>query len=288
MNDKLDTVSARNKLKCRREPYWHKINQGSFLGFRKMTDDAAGVWQVRYRLDAGGQHTRALGKFDNYSPSERFDKALAAAREWLAHLEVGGATESVTVMEACEAYVNKIRALKGDLAANDLEDRYRRWVKPDPIHKIEVTKLTRDTVTRFRSRLVNAPVKVGKLGDIRARSKDTVNRDMAALRAALNQTLQDGLATSDFAWRIPLAAFKNVTRRREIYLDRAQRKMFIAMAPPDLAQLIRALCVLPLRPGALASLLVSDFDQKFDILRVGKDKSGSDRKFKVPPEIAAF
>jgi integrase len=46
--------------------------------------------------------------------------------------------------------------------------------------------------------------------------------------------------------------------------------------------------LLPLRPGALASLLVADFDQRFDILRIGKDKSGADRKFKVPVEIANF
>ncbi|WP_426112451.1 hypothetical protein [Massilia sp. PWRC2] len=228
-----------------------------------------------YRVNGGGQHTRALGKFDNYSASERFNKALAAAREWLTHFEKGGATQSVTVMEACDAYVNNIRALKGDKATNDLEDRYRRQVKPAPINKIKVTKLTSDTLSRFR-RLVDTPVKVGTLGETRARFKDTVNRDMAAVRAALNQTLQDGLATSDLAWRIPLAAFKNVTRRRGISLDRAQRKMFIDKAPADLAQLIRALCLLPLRPG------------DFDILKVGKDKSGSDRKFKVPAEIAHF
>lgn len=152
---------------------------------------------------------------------------MSAARAWLSHLEMGGATESITVMEACDAYVAKIRALKGDKPADDLEDRYRRWVKPDPIQKLEITKLTRDIVNRFRRRLVDAPVKVGKSGDTRARSKDTVNRDMAAVRAALNQPLQDGIAISDFAWRVPLAAFKNVTNRRETYLDRDQRRRFI-------------------------------------------------------------
>ncbi|MDB5936502.1 MAG: Integrase [Massilia sp.] len=288
MSDRIDTVSARSRLKCRREPYWHKINQGSALGFRKMADDVSGVWQVRYREESGRHLTRTLGKFEKSIPSERFDKAMSAARDWLSHLEMGGATESITVMEACDAYVAKIRALKGDKPADDLEDRYRRWVKPDPIQKLEITKLTRDIVTRFRRRLVNAPVKVGKSGDTRARSKDTVNRDMAPVRAALNQSLQDGLATSDFAWRVPLAAFKNVTKRRETYLDRDQRRRFIDLAEPDLAQFIRALCFLPLRPGALASLLVADFNQQFDILRIGRDKSGAERKFKVPADIADF
>lgn len=253
-----------------------------------MTADVDGVWQVRYREESGRHLTRTLGKFEQYIPSGRFDKAMSAARDWLSHLERGGATASITVMQACDAYVAKVRDLKGDKPAEDLQDRYRRWVKSDPIQKLEIVKLTRDIVTRFRRRLIDAPVKVGKSGGTRARSKDTVNRDMAAVRAALNQSLQDGIATSDFAWRVPLAAFKNVTRRREIYLDRNQRRRFIDLAQPDLAQFIRALCLLPLRPGALASLLVADFDQRFDILRIGRDKSGADRKFKVPPMIADF
>lgn len=288
MNTKIDTVTARAKLKSRREPYWHKISQGCFLGFRKMTEDPVGVWQVRYRKDSGGHLTRTLGTLDQYAAFERFDRATKLAEEWLKHVRVGGATEAITVMDACDAYVAKIRALKGDTAAKDLEGRYLRWVKPDPIHKIEITKLTRDHVTNFRRRMTTAPVKVGKSGATRPRSKDTVNRDIASVRAALNNAFADGQTTSDFAWRIPLAAFKNVTKRRDLYLDRTQRKNFIGMAPPDLAQFIRGLSLLPLRPGALAALRVGDFDTRFDILRTGKDKSGSDRKFKVPPEIAEF
>jgi integrase len=288
MSDKIDTVTARAKLQSRREPYWHKISQGCFLGFRKMTADPSGVWQVRYRKDSGGQLTRTLGKLDHYAGFERFDRAVTLAQEWLKHVRAGGATDAITVIDACNAYAEKIRTLKGDAAAKDLEGRYLRWVKPDPIHKIEISKLTREHVTKFRRRMIEAPVKVGKSGAVRARSKDTVNRDMATVRAALNNALADGQSTSDFAWRIPLAAFKNVTKRRELYLDRTQRKSFIEMAPPDLAQFIRGLSLLPLRPGALASLRVTDFDARFDILRTGKDKSGGDRKFKVPPEIADF
>lgn len=111
---------------------------------------------------------------------------------------------------------------------------------------------------------------------------------MAAIRAALNHALEAGNATSDFSWRVPLAAFKNVTKRRDIYLDRFQRKKLIDATSPDLAQFIRGLSLLPLRPGALASLLVLDFDVRLGILRIGRDKSGGDRKFKVPPELAEF
>ena len=288
MSGKIDTVTARLKLTSRREPYWHKIGQGCSLGFRKMTDDPNGVWQVRYRQDTGGQLTRTLGKLDQYIPSERFDRARQLAQEWINHVSMGGETTTVTVMDACNAYTTKIRSHTGDKAADDLDARYKRWVQADPIRKIDVAKLTRDQVTKFRQRLIAAPVKVGKSGSTRPRSKDTVNRDMAAVRAALNHALENGHAISNFAWRIPLTAFKNVTRRRELYLDREQRKKFIDVAPADLGQFIQALSIVPLRPGALAALLVADFDTKFDILRIGKDKSGADRKFRVPAEIADF
>lgn len=44
--------------------------------------------------------------------------------------------------------------------------------------------------------------------------------------------------------------------------------------------------MLPLRPGALAALTVADFDQRLSVLKIGKDKSGQDRKIKLPSEIA--
>jgi integrase len=46
--------------------------------------------------------------------------------------------------------------------------------------------------------------------------------------------------------------------------------------------------MLPLRPGALASLTVADFDPRVGVLKIGKDKSGGDRKLKLPPAIAEF
>ena len=288
MSSKIDTVTARAKLKCRREPYWQKISQGCFLGFRKMTSDAAGVWQVRYRTEDGNHITRTLGKFEDHAAHGRFDVASSVAEEWINHLNVGGTTDTVDVMDACVAYVQKIRELKGDKAAEDLQARYRRWVAPDPIRRVQLTKAKREHFAAFRKRVNEAPVEVGNYGVKRPRSKDTVNRDIAAVRAALNQALKDGKATSDFAWRAPLAAFKNVSKRRDLYLDREQRKRLIDTAAPDLAIFLRGLSMLPLRPGAGAALLVADFNVRFHVLRIGTDKSGGDRKFRVPSEIGDF
>jgi integrase len=94
--------------------------------------------------------------------------------------------------------------------------------------------------------------------------------------------------TTDFAWRSKLRPIKNADQRRELYLDRAQRRKLIEKAPPDLAAFLRGLCQLPLRPGALASLKAEDFDKRLKVLRIGQDKAGKDRRIKLPDVTAVF
>jgi hypothetical protein len=44
MAHKIDTPAARAKLAPRRAPYWHKVRPNHFVGFRYMTEGAAGNW----------------------------------------------------------------------------------------------------------------------------------------------------------------------------------------------------------------------------------------------------
>lgn len=45
---------------------------------------------------------------------------------------------------------------------------------------------------------------------------------------------------------------------------------------------------MPIRPGALAALTVSSFDKRLGVLTIGKDKTGRDRKIKLPKATAEF
>ena len=288
MTTKIDTVSARDKLPAKREQYWHRISKGSYLGFRKMSEDTTGTWWARYRNDDGNQVAHSLGSLDEYPSNTRFDKAAILARDWFKHVGMGGSVVAVTVKEACKDYVEKIRSEKGDKAADELASRYRRWVDADVIAKIELIKLTRDQVKKYRNRLSSAPVTVNKIGETRTRAEDTINRDMTAVRAALNSALADGKVTTDFAWREALKPIKNAGNRRDLYLDREQRRSFIQNAPDDLADFLRGLSLLPLRPGALAALTVADFDKRLGALKVGKDKNGQTRTIRLPEQTAAM
>lgn len=46
--------------------------------------------------------------------------------------------------------------------------------------------------------------------------------------------------------------------------------------------------LIPLRPGAVASLTVANFDKRLGVLSIGKDKSGRDRKIALPVTTADF
>jgi hypothetical protein len=47
----IDTVSSR-ELKLRREPYWHRMSKGCYLGFRKMAGGDHGNWVARAMQDS--------------------------------------------------------------------------------------------------------------------------------------------------------------------------------------------------------------------------------------------
>jgi integrase len=69
-------------------------------------------------------------------------------------------------------------------------------------------------------------------------------------------------------------------------LDRTQRKKLLDHVADEAAPFVRALCQLPLRPGAIAALSVRDFDKRTSELTIGKDKSGKDRRILIPTAAA--
>jgi site-specific recombinase XerD len=290
MVTRIDTVGAREKLKPRREPYWQRVRKGCFVGYRKMTMSGHGSWLARARQEEIGakQLFKPLGEFDDLAGHQRFDAATKAALAWFDHLGRGGITHAATVSDACARYVLHLKATKSELAAQDAESRFKNYVlNHAKLAATELSKLTPAHIETWRNSLRDLPTRSGGRRGER-RTESTLNRDMTCFRAALNLAYLDGLLTSDHAWRAKLRPIKNVDQRRELYLDRAQRLMLLEKAPPDLAAFLRGLCYLPLRPGALATLTAGDYDRRLKVLRIGHDKSGKDRRIKLPDVTAAF
>lgn len=291
---KIETVKQREALPTRREPYWQGTGKGRHVGYRRTAN--GGTWIARaYDPATTKRNYHALTEVSALPGSEQFTAAVRAARDWFAHLDKGGTAETITVAKACELYVSHLRGKKGDSAADDAEGRFRRHIEGDPIAGIELAKLNARHVAAWRERLEAKPAGMPKRGPKcrvkepqvkRKRSASAVNRDLVAMRAALNLAQHDGYVTTDAAWRVKLEATPNAGQRRDLYLTRDQRRKLIKTLPDDCAAFVRGLCVLPLRPGALAALTIADFDSRLGTLRIGKDKAGKGRAIRLPEQTA--
>jgi len=285
----LKIVARRDTLKPResKEPYWMPLGSGRYLGFRPSsaegTADGAGTWLARfYDPDTGKKPNKSLGDFATLPKNERFGAAKKVAEEWFTHLAGGGAPESITVADACQRYA------KG---RPDAEQRFARHVYGDPLARVPLDKLKSHHVKDWRKRLEAKPATLAKRKDgknpTRERSPASTNRDMVPLRAALNHARDDNFVQTDTAWRVALKPGE-ANGRRTLYLDKNQRRALLAAMAPDIAAFCRGLCLLPLRPGALAALRVRDFDYRTGVLVIHSDKESAGRRIVLPADTVAL
>lgn len=280
----LSRVKVREALRNQREPHWQRIRPGCFLGYRPSAREGAGTWIAR-AYDEGQRcyRLKALGDFGTVVSRERFAEAKSEAEAFAFEIESGGFTTDriETVEEACRQYAK---------AKPEAGVRFNRLVYSDPIGQVRLGKLRRHHLREWRERLENTPALVtrGKSGLrlTRARAPASVNRDMVVLRAALNRVLAPGAPGTEAAWQEALKAIRNADRQRTLYLDRDQRRQLLRHVDSEAEPFVRALCLLPLRPGAVASLKAGDFDWRTSELSIGMDKSGKPRRILLPAGVA--
>ena len=257
-----------------------------------MSASGDGVWLAKHRdADTGKRRGYSLGSFGDLLANERFDAARKAAEEWFGHMGAGGSGVAVTVKAVCAEYAKSLRSQGREAAANDALARFQRWVDQDRIGQVEVQKLNHPKVMEWRRQLAatqTLPHDKEKKGERLARSDASLNRDMASFRAALNFAMRERLVTTDAAWKVALLPVAGAGNRRQVYLDLKQRNALVDAAADDVGQFLKGLCLLPLRPGALAGLNVGDFDPRLNVLFVGGDKNGKSRHLPLPKSTAAF
>ena len=286
----LSRIGERQRLKPKAgdEPHWQRLRQGVYVGYRPSKKKVGGTWFARlYDAETNRNSRKRLGDYGTLTGHAVFKQAKADAESWAETVESGGvrARDLVTVKDACEAY---LKEKPGPIA----EGVFRRHVYADTIAKVKLDKLRRHHLKAWRKRLEQAPALLtrSKKGEKRwkARAKSTVNRDMVPLRAALGMVLTPGAPNTDAAWQEALRPFKGADKRRELYLDRDERRKLIDATGDEARAFVKALCLLPLRPGALASLTVRDFDKRTRSLTIGKDKNGNPRQISLPQVIVDF
>lgn len=290
-NAKLDTRSARSKLKISKTPHWVSIDRGKAMGYRKGTK--GGVWLAKLvRTDLRKETT--LGGTDDILDANggtilNYSQAQEMARAWFQQIEASasGAVAPpliITVAEACRRYINYLKAEAK--TAKDAEQRLNKHVMPK-LGDRPVCELTLTELEAWRNGLVHHDDDYDDPEATR-RSKDTANRLLNYLKAALNRLMLDqknGVA-DDRAWRF-LKPFYGVGKAREVHLDEEQIARILNVTSGGFRNLVVGALLTGCRAGELKVMRVLDFHPNISMLHVPGGKTGK-RDVVLTSEGVAF
>lgn len=259
----IDKATVRAKLAPRREPYWGApVERGLFVGFRRLA--LGGNWIGRFRTSDGKQAYHALG---TVSSENDYERAKTEARRWRRALEAGvRLTDVETVGEACSEYVAHLRRDKRGDAATSAEQTFRRTVYNDLLGGLKLAQLRERHLVEWRERMESGnftptPVKGGRA--VKPLSPSVFKRTLTMLKAALNLAVRKRYVSPDQAleWQ-EIKPDKDADGRRELYLDRAQRRALLNAAEQNVRDLIECIALTGCRPGDPAVALRRHYDAK--------------------------
>lgn len=284
----IQSVANRSRLGQRREPHWIKLGKGQYLGYRKMTS-ANGQWLARSRnTDTGKQEYKALGGLEHVRDAERYFEAKKLAETWFEHMGRGGTNKTVSIREVCSAYIEYLTEEKSSKTAKDVLRRFNQYVLEDnKFANLPLDKLTEAHIRSWLRKLKATPCLSGPQKG-KLRSESSLNRDITPFRAALNFAKTMRLTSSDHPWSNVLKPTPGADKKRQIILTTQEIGDLISAAPKDLGNLIRALSLIPVRPGAMAKLKAGDFNNSNGVLSIFLDKAGAGRSVALPPRTANF
>ena len=266
----LTLKKTRERLPGRREPYWLRLNKGTYLGFRRGPD----TWIARWRGKDKRQNYEPLGE------ALEFDEAKVRAEKWLEQV-AGSAhrrTKRGTVKEALEEYVADLKAHGRPSASVDAQGRFATTVWDDPLASVQLASLTVDDMLEWRARL-----QVG-------RQNRSVNRQVRAVKAGLTRAKKLSYLGNPQAWAIDALTDDIEGAETAVCLDADQRRAIIKAADHNAGLFLQGLELTGARPKELAAATVADFTGDSLKLSHHKGRSGKIRsRFVIlGPQDAAF
>jgi integrase len=273
-NSKLDSRSARSRLPVSKTVHWVAIDRGKAVGYRKGAK--GGVWIAKL-VRSDGRKEIALGGADDVLDANgktilTYSQAQEKAHAWFLQMEPGewpSPTPVITVAEAVQRYISYLKAEAK--TAKDAEQRLNKHVIPT-LGGRPVAALTLTDLENWRNGLVRHNEDDP---DAERRSKDTANRLLNYLKAALNRLMLDpknGI-TDDRAWRF-LKPFEAVGQARQVHLDGAQVTRLLNVTSGAFRQLVIGALLTGSRAGELKAMHVADFHRGTSTLHVAGGKTG--------------
>lgn len=302
-NPKLNTRSARTKLKARREPYWTPIAPGCTLGYRKGAK--GGTWIAKYRGSDGGRQYFAIGPADdamdaNGATALNFGQAQERARDWFsqtARKSDGDEPEKPsTVADAMKDYMAWLTVHRR--SANATQYSVDAFILP-AFGDTDISNLTTKAIRDWHEELAAAPARLrtapGHAQQYRdsggpeatRKRRSTANRVLTMLKAGLNHAYREGNAPSDDAWR-RVDRFEMVDGARIRYLSKTEIPRLVNACPLDFRRLVQAALLTGARYGELTALKVHDFIPDSGTVLIRASKSGRARHVVLTDEAQTF
>jgi integrase len=287
-DSRLDTREARAKLKPRGKPYWRLIEGGLHLGYRRLRG-RPGTWVVRRYAGSQAYAIETLKGVvaDDFGDADGVTVVnfAQAQREALKHKPKVG---PMTVREAMDQYI--VYLADSGKVTDDARYRANALILP-PLGDLEVAALTTEKLRKWLSALAKSPAKRRPIAtsdeETRRQRRNSANRVMAILKAALNHAWREGHVPSDSAWRRvkPLA---KASAARLRYLSVAEAQRLINACDPEFRLLVQAALVSGARYGELTRLRAHDFNPDAGTLHIKQSKSGKPRHVVLTDEGRAL
>jgi cbb3-type cytochrome oxidase subunit 3 len=270
-DSRLDSRTARAKLKVSGQPYYRQLDARLHLGYRK--GKLGGRWVMR-RRDGGRYAVETIGVADDLSDADgvevlSYTQAQARVRTLAAQSNILGSDDAsapLRVSGAVENYLDWLDANRK--AGKSARNRAANDILP-LLGKLEVARLDTKDLRKWLQALAERPRRVrGKKGQVsrarvaalteedQRRRKSSANRTLTILKAALNRAFHEGLVASDNAWR-SVKAFREADAVRLRYLSRDEAVRLVRAANEEFRPLVNAALLSGCRYGELTRLRFS-------------------------------
>ncbi|MFD1978648.1 tyrosine-type recombinase/integrase [Mesorhizobium kowhaii] len=298
----LSTKTSRAALPSSDAPEWEVISPGVRLGYRRGrgSHGRGGTWLAASRSVDGQRLQSRLGQADDQLPADgakvlTHEQAKDVARAWVKSLKVGNeAAPALTVNAALDRYF-EAREAEGMKSLDDARTRAAFHIRPK-VGSLRVADLTIEKIRAWRDGMVTAHkrLRTGKFAEkantvavdlsdpeVIRRRRDTANRTLTTLKAALNWAFNNRLVVDDTAWRL-VKPYRGTTAARVRFLSPDEQKALIAASNGAIRDLVSAALVTGARFGELARLRVLDYDVVNKSVFIAESKSGKPRHVPVP------
>jgi integrase len=302
---KLDTRTARSRLKSSGKPYYRALDHELHLGYRK--GRTGGRWVRRSYLGDRQYELETIGTADDHAAADGIAvldwwQAQALARE--RHAAALRARQGIgpagpcTVRDALDSYIAWFEVDRKSIV--DTRSRIEAMILPE-LGDVDLARLTAQLIRDWHEALARAPARLrsGKGRELRHRAHDaadpeavrrrkaTANRSLTVLKAALNRAWREGKVATDAAWRT-VQPFRGADAARVRHLSLDECRRLINGCAPDFRRLVQGALMTGCRYGELCALAVADFHADSGTVHVRVSKSGHGRHVHLTDEGVAF